>query len=174
MGFPIGEATASKPLAVAVQGSLESYFKDKPSPLGVGEGEEGGTGGSTGTIDASPETARLIVFGSAAFLDDIVFQISSNMSQDRYINSLKLIQNAVSWSTEDLDLLNIRTRGTSVRVLNPLTENAQFRWEMVNYLVALAALVAIAVVWNAYRRSEQPIELLPAEAIQRATKEVHR
>jgi ABC-2 type transport system permease protein len=174
LGFPASEVRQSYDLAVAVQGSFESYFKGKASPLaGTEEGEETEPQSGTGTIEASPETARLIVVGSAAFLDDIVFQISSSLTADRYINSLKLMQNAVSWSTEDLDLLSIRARGTSVRVLEPLTESAQLRWEVANYLLALAALVLIGVVWNVYRKNEQPMSLLPLEAV-RAVEEVQR
>ncbi len=174
-GFAVGEARQSFALAVSVQGSFESYFKDKPSPLIEGEtGEEGEAGAevAAGTIEASPQTARLVVFGSAAFLDDIVFQISANLSGDRYMNTLTLMQNAVSWATEDLDLLDIRARGTSVRVLNPLEEAVQVRWEIINYILALAALLVIATVWNVYQRSEQPMQLLPAEAIQAPGKEV--
>ncbi len=171
-GFAVGEAKQPYPLALAVQGSFESYFKDKLSPLLAGEAGGGSTGAVPGTIEASPETARLIVFGSAAFLDDIVFQISANMTQDRYINSLKLLQNAVSWSTEDLELLTIRARGTTARVLKPLTEQTQLRWEIANYVLALLALVVIAAVWNVYRRNEQPMQLLPVEAIQASIEEV--
>nr|MBC7245683.1 Gldg family protein [Chloroflexota bacterium] len=168
LGFAVGEAKQSYPLAVAVQGSFESYFKGKPSPLlETGEGEAAAqTAG--GTIEVSPETARLVVIGSAAFLDDIVFQLSSYLSQDRYLNSLKLMQNAVAWCTEDLDLLNIRARGTTARVLNPLSERAQSMWEGLNYAVALVALLGVAVVWNVRRKSEQPMELLPAKALAKA------
>jgi ABC-2 type transport system permease protein len=175
-GFPVGEARQSYPLAVAIQGTFESYFKDKPSPLAEGEGAEGeGAAQSVaGTIESSPETARLVVFGSAAFLDDIVFEISASLTQDRYINSLRLMQNAVSWSTEDLDLLSIRARGTTARVLNPLEERTQSMWEIANYAVALLALLGIAVIWNLHRRSEEPLQLLPAEAIPGSGKEVKR
>jgi ABC-2 type transport system permease protein len=173
LGFPVGAEKKSHALAVSVHGVFESYFKNKPSPFGKdasaegaeGEGgaEEGtfplagGAGG--GTIEASPETARLIVIGSAEFVDDIVFEISSNLTRDRYLNSLKLVQNGVAWSTEDLDLLNIRARGTYARVLDPLTESEQSFWEGANYVVALLALVVIGVVWNARRKNEQPIQL---------------
>ncbi len=75
------------------------------------------------------------------------------------------MQNAVAWSTEDLDLLNIRSRGTYARVLAPMTDNQQSFWEGANYAVALVALIAIGIVWNARRRNEQPMELLPQEAI---------
>jgi hypothetical protein len=65
----------------------------------------------------------------------------------------------VAWSTEDVDLLNIRSRGTYARVLAPMTERQQSFWEGANYVVALLALVVIGIVWNAERRNEQPIQL---------------
>jgi len=167
LGFAVSEVKQSYPLAVAVQGSFESYFKGKPSPLTTGEGETAAQA-TAGAIEASPETARLVVFGSAAFLDDIVFQISSRLMGDRYLNSLKLMQNAVAWCTEDLDLLGIRARGTTARTLNPLSERAQSFWEGLNYAVALLALLGIAGVWNLRRKSEQPMELLPAKTLTKA------
>jgi ABC-2 type transport system permease protein len=170
LGFPVGTELKSHTLAVSVQGVFESYFKDKPSPFGEGAfstGLEQSTDTTETeavqepipTIEVSPASARLIVIGSAEFVDDIVFEISSNLTRDRYLNSIKLVQNGVAWSTEDLDLLDIRSRGTYARVLNPLTENEQSRWEIANYVVALVALVVIGVVWNTWRKNEQPIIL---------------
>jgi ABC-2 type transport system permease protein len=168
-GFAMGSDSASHTLAVSVQGSFESFFKGKPSPFaeGADEGEEATPPGESipGTIEVSPETARLVVFGSAEFVDDTVFDISSRLTMDRYINSLKLMQNAVAWSTEDLDLLSIRSRGTYARVLNPMTESEQSLWEGANYAIALLALAVIGILWSARRRNEQPMELLPPQAI---------
>jgi ABC-2 type transport system permease protein len=171
VGFAVAESKQSYPLAVAVQGSFESYFKGKPSPLTGGEGESA-TAVAAGTIEVSPDTSRLVVLGSAAFLDDVVFQVSSSLMGDRYVNSLKLVQSAVSWCTEDLDLLTIRARGTTARVLRPLTERVQSLWEAANYAVALLALMAIAAIWNLRRRSERPLELLPADGTAQRRREV--
>ena len=178
LGFAVGSVGEPLALAVSVHGAFQSYFKDKPLPLTESGAEATGAqpampqGPLAGTVELSPETARLTVIGSAAFLDDIVFQISANLAPDRYLNSLKLLQNAVAWSTEDLDLLTIRVRGTTARVLNPLTERAQSFWEGANYAVALLALLAISMIWNARRKSEQPMELLPAEGIRASGREV--
>jgi len=78
------------------------------------------------------------------------------------------VQNAVAWATEDLDLLSIRSRGTYVRVLEPMEEGDETFWEGANYVLALLSLVIIGVVWNARRRNEEPIlqvkgEQQPAE-----------
>jgi ABC-2 type transport system permease protein len=152
---------------VAVRGSFESFFKGKPSPLlqpteTTAEGQPTPTPVvQTGsTLESSPDTARLVVFGSGDFLTDVIFQVSSSMSGDRYLNSLQLMQNAVDWSVEDLDLLNIRTRGTTARVLDPLTEGQQRFVEFLNYGLALAALIVIAVLWNLRRRNEKPVVLV--------------
>jgi ABC-2 type transport system permease protein len=171
LGFPVEGEQQSYPLAVTVQGIFESYFKDKPSPLQAAETDTGATpdaeptqagqANTIGTIESSPDTARLVVIGSAEFLNDIVFDISASLTQDRYLNSLQFMQNTVDWSVEDLDLLSIRSRGTSSRVLNPLTPNEETFWESLNYGLALLALVGIGLVWRMRRQSEQPMELVP-------------
>jgi ABC-2 type transport system permease protein len=168
LGFPVEGEQKSHTLAVAVQGVFESYFKGKPVPLAAASPEAAAQAGAdqanqntVGVIESSPDTARLIVVGSAEFLNDIVFQLSSSLTRDRYLNSLQFVQNTVDWSVEDLDLLSIRSRGTSVRVLTPLNEASQLRWEIANYVLALLAVVGIGVIWQLRKRNEQPMELLP-------------
>jgi len=167
LGFPVGDEQQPYTLAVSVRGSFDSYFNDKPSPFEEGPDEEAEESGAEteeplvpGTIERSPETARLVVIGSGEFVDDFVFEISSNLSQERYLNSLKLMQNAVAWATEDLDLLSIRARGTQVRVLKPMDEEQQSFWEGANYVVALLSLIVIGIVWDIRRRNEEPMELV--------------
>jgi ABC-2 type transport system permease protein len=166
-GFPPATGAQSYPLAIAVQGVFQSAFKDKTLTP---------TGGVTSTlIPSSPDTARLVVIGSGEFLDDFVFQVSQSLSGDRYLNSLKLVQNAVSWATEDSDLLSIRARGSFARVLNPLTTQEESGWEIANMLVALFMLVAIGVVWTLWRRRERPMVLrLPGAGAARGHEEVGR
>jgi ABC-2 type transport system permease protein len=160
LGFPIEEGGQSYPLAVAIQGSFPSYFKDRPLPSSQ-DVESSNVGPAAGTIERSPDSARLVVVGSAEFVDDTVFDISSSLTHDRYLNSLQFMQNALDWSVEDLDLLAIRSRGTATRVLSPEAEEQQSFWEGLNYTVVLLALVGIGVVWNIQRRNEQPVELIP-------------
>ena len=174
LGFPVEGEPKSYPLAVSMQGVFQSYFKGKPSPFqaqaqnpvtspdqpAVNPTPAPGAAQSVSTIEESPDTARLVVIGSAEFVDDIVLQLSSRLTQDRYLNNLQLVQNAVDWSVEDLDLLGIRARGTTTRVLNPMDQREQSIWEALNYGVALLALVGIGALWRARRRSEQPMSLV--------------
>ena len=73
-GFPIEEQRQSSALAVSIRGSLDSFFKGKPSPLAAG-GEGQAVEGQT-FIEKSPESTRLVVVGSGAFLDDVALSFS--------------------------------------------------------------------------------------------------
>ncbi len=157
-GFAVGVEQQSYPLAVSVAGVFESYFKDQPVPAAQGTDAEEGESQSVATrIDTSAESARLVVVGSSEFLDDAVLGLSSDMSGERYLNNLQFVQNAVDWSVEDLDLLDIRARGMQVRVLQPMVEGEQSLWEGLNYGIALIALLGIGVVWNHRRTHEEPM-----------------
>jgi ABC-2 type transport system permease protein len=175
-GFPAGEDMGSYPLAVSVQGVFDSYFKDRANPFESAPEAEPTTqptqapqGGeappSRATIERSQPGARLVVFGSSTFVDDFVIQLSARLSQDRYLNNLLLMQNAVDWSVEDPDLLGIRARGSNVRVLAPLTDSQETAWEVGNYGVALLALLGIYFVWRERKRNQQPIDLIPMDQL---------
>ncbi len=156
-GFAIGEEQASWPLAVSIRGSFESYFKDKASPFEATETVTETEVAAMGTIESSPESARLVVIGSTEFIDDVILDLSQSLAADRYLNNLALVQNAVDWSVEDEDLLSIRTRGSQVRLLKPLDDGQKAAWMWANFAVALLALVAISAIWYLRRRNEQPM-----------------
>ena len=157
-GFPVEGEQKARPLAVSVRGSFESYFKDQPSPL-----EGGAEASALGTIEVSPDSSRLVVVGSAEFVDDVVMEISRSFSQDRYLLNLQLLQNIVDWAVEDEDLLSIRSRGTYARLLRPLEKDEQSFWEGLNYALVLLALIGIGLVWNVRQRSEEPMTLVDIE-----------
>jgi ABC-2 type transport system permease protein len=161
LGFATGGENGAYPLAVSVQGRLDSFFQGKEVPTLETATDQEATGilPAVGIIDSSPSTTRLVVIGSTDFINDPILELSTSLSGNRYLNSLQLIQNAVDWSVEDLDLLAIRSRGTTVRVLDPTAESQSSFWEGLNYGVALVALVIIGAVWNVRRRNEQPMSL---------------
>ncbi len=165
-GFPVEGTQQSYPLAVVVEGSFDSFFKDNPPATDQTATDTTATTQPSGLIASSPDTARLIVVGSGEFLNDTVFQLASNFSRDSTLDSLQFVQNTVDWATEDTDLLAIRSRGSTVRVLDSLTDQQETRWEVLNYAVALIGLLAVAGVWQWRKRAEQPMPLVLPEAVE--------
>ncbi|MBT3265497.1 ABC transporter permease, partial [Candidatus Poribacteria bacterium] len=170
VGFHVGTDKAEHALAVAVKGSFESFFKDKPSPFLEDDSAAPDPTDPTaepqaptpvGVLESSPDSSRLVVISSAEFVNDPILRLSSMGTRDRYLNNLQFLQNAIDWSVEDVELLSIRSRGTHARVLDPIDEGAQRFWEILNYAIALAALGAIGVVWYLRRRHEKPMTLTP-------------
>ena len=164
--LPEGEQKANA-LAVMVEGRFQSFFEDSPlkeDPAedaaedaeedadASAEEDEDTLGTVTSVIGKSPESARLIVMGSASFLADQTVRMIGSADGTVYTGSLQLMANVVDWSVEDQSLLGIRSRGQFNRTLPPLAENQQRVWEYVNYA---AALVGLVVVYGVSRRRRQ-------------------
>jgi ABC-2 type transport system permease protein len=169
-GFLPGTNRQSYPLAVTVQGRFNSYFADKPSPFETqaltGTANLAAPTTPTGKITESPDSARLVVIGSAAFVEDNVLNLAGFLNQTASANNLQFMRNVVDWSVEDLDLLAIRGRGTATRVLQPMTEQQQASWEAANYVIALLALIAVYVAWRRRIQNERPLVLVEVEGNQ--------
>ena len=124
----------------------------------IGQGAQG-----QAFIETSPDSTRLVVIGSGAFLDDVALSFSQSLSADRYLLNLQFLQNSVDWLAEDEELLGLRSQGTYTRLLKPLDEREQTLWEALNYVVALIAVVALGGTWAIKQRSERPMELSEEE-----------
>ena len=164
---PEGEQSPNT-LAVMLEGRFGSFFDEsplaesEPSPLAEDESEpsteaeDGSTtedavdeedadtlGTVTSVIDRSPESARLIVIGSASFLADQTMRMVGSADGMIYGNSNQLMANLVDWAVEDRSLLGIRARGHFSRTLEPMDADRQRVWEYVNYALALAGLALV-------------------------------
>ena len=159
-GFETGAELSSYPLAVLVEGKFDSFFTDKVIPSRVKTNEDGTSTSevvASSTIKQSSDQARLIVFGSSGFIDDVPLQLSANLTQDYYLNNLLLMQNAVDWSVEDTDLLSIRSRGRATRVLVSLTDQQKTGWEVATYIISGLLLIAIYSYWQVQKRKVLPL-----------------
>lgn len=176
LGFEASQERHSDLLAVAIEGSFESFFKGQDSPLLVEpEKEEDKTDSNdentkdeqkpvfSGVIEKSAESARIIIFASNEFITDESIQLAASAGGTLYFNSLQLVENAVDWSLEDRGLLSIRSRGHFSRTLNPLSNESQMFWEYLNYGLALLGLF---VVYLIYRRSRAKAQQHYVEVLQ--------
>ena len=107
------------------------------------EGHTDTLGTVTSVIDRSPESARLILFGSASFVADQTVRMIGSADGMIYGNSSQLMANLVDWAVEDRSLLGIRARGHFNRTLEPMETDQQRVWEYVNYALALAGLALV-------------------------------
>ena len=164
MGFaPEGEP-ASQLLAAVVEGRFDSFYQGKTSPLAKAEQKDDSKPPEdqasdeakdekqedliSRVIERSPESARIILFASNAFLGDEALSMASGATGSGYTNTVQLIENAVDWSLEDRGLLGIRGRGHFSRVLTPLDRESQLFWEYLNYGLALLGLLLVYIVYR--------------------------
>ncbi len=162
LGFPVGKDKGKKLLAVALEGSFQSYFDGKKSPLIETNSEQSSAVEApsntaskpqkeaviTNIISKSPESARIILFASNSFLSDKMLWLASESLGSQYIKPIELIQNAVDWSLEDRELLAIRGRGHFARTLRPMSQGFEIFFEYLNYGLAC---VGLFLVWLARR-----------------------
>ena len=159
LGFPT-RATNPAVLAAMLEGEFSSFYVGKDSPLLVAEEASESPEGEeekekkeiiSGIITKSPDSARLIVFGSNEFVADSTLQISASAGSSRFLNSLQLVQNAIEWSLEDRGLLAIRSRGHFTQTLSPLERQEQLSWEYGNYFLALLGLFFVFTIYRSGR-----------------------
>ena len=165
LGFQVNSQRAAYPLAVVVEGTFESFFKGKASPLLKKDTEPKPEAGKTDStteekdktpviasvIEKSPQSARIILLGSNEFLSDQTLQLAASSGGTLYLNSLQLVENAVDWSLEDRGLLSIRSRSHFSRTLNPLNSGDQIFWEYLNYALALLGLLLVYLGYRLLR-----------------------
>jgi len=145
-------------VAGILEGNFSSYFAKRESPLlknrdetepeGEVEESEQAEPAFSGTINRSPESARVIVVSSNEFLNDQTLQISASTGSNRFVNSLQFIENALDWSLEDQGLLAIRSRGHFSRTLKPMDKSEHMLWEYLNYGMALLGLLLILLIYR--------------------------
>lgn len=153
------------PMAVALSGTMPSYFAQRPSPLFAGsDDEEAELGDRTGrTIKISTPEARLAVIGSSDFTADLVAQLGSQLGGGAFRGNLMFVRNLVDWALADTDLLSIRSAGAFARTLRPMEENERSRYELINYVIVILGLLVVLAITITRRKMTKPIPLHQAQ-----------
>ncbi len=167
-------------LGVVSEGRFDSYFAEKTSPLleqsedskptpaGENPGDEKAENEEVLTLGSvitrSPESARIILFSSNTFLEDRVMQLAGAVNGSVALGSVQLVANAVDWALEEQGLLSIRARGHFNRTLPPIPQEVRQVWEVMNYGLAIVALVSIALIqrFRKKRRHQRYLQTLTA------------
>ncbi|MCB0335122.1 MAG: Gldg family protein [Bdellovibrionales bacterium] len=169
LGFPEGENQKSFVLASMVEGSFESFFKGKDSPLheqAKAELEkqkqekddkakaEAPQDVITNIIEKSPSSSRIVVYGSNEFLADQTMQLSGATGGEGYRNSLQLMENTVDWSLEDRALLSIRSRGKYSRTMHSLGTSEKTMLEWLNYGLIVFGLFVVFSLQRTFKKAQ--------------------
>jgi ABC-2 type transport system permease protein len=155
--------TGKRLLGVTSQGHFTSYFAGKSSPISAVAPTKKNDKKSkaakpplqvNAVLQNSPKSARIILFSSAAMLQDQVLQLTGSGNQSRYTNTLKLVDNAAHYALEDTALLSIHARSHFNRMLIPMDHQMQLFWEYLNYILAVVALLLIALIRRIQRAAK--------------------
>lgn len=150
--------TSRRLLAVISQGQFKSYFAGKSSPIltlpYIKQKKSKKPLRVNSVLQQSTRSARIILFSSASMLQDQVLQLTGSANQSRYLNTLKLLDNAAHYALEDTALLSIHPRSHFNRTLMPMNHQTQLFWEYLNYALAIVALLLIALIRRLQRAAK--------------------
>ncbi len=151
------------PLAVSVEGKLESYFKNKPIPEKPSEKKDKDKKKETkpsplknlkaeGVKKNETSEAKLLVFGTSALVKN------SFVDAEGASPNAQLVLNAVDYLTGRLDLAELRSKA---QFYNPLKETsanlrAVIKWFNVAGLPVIVALIGI-LMWVMRKRKMKKI-----------------
>lgn len=183
-GFRPEDQRAPQLLAVAVKGRFESFFKGKETPLLDKKKEEktkekakdetAKTDGKddadktteqktdkadektivSSIIERSSDSARIILIASNNFATDEVISLASQGQGSHYTRPLEFMQNAIDWSLDNNGLMAIRSRAQFARLLKPMEHRNQLFWEYLNYALAIASLIGVALWRRSLKRKK--------------------
>lgn len=154
---PEGATRGSQVLALAITGGFASAFGKAPDAAGAGSASPAAAEAGAGKLLAhSPADARVVVFGSSAFVSDDLLGLAKQLGSDLALANLQLVHNAVDWALLDTDLASIRTRSAASRILT-VEEGARGSWEYGNYAIAFLGLLLVAGLAWWRRRNVTPL-----------------
>jgi ABC-2 type transport system permease protein len=149
--YTVPAATKSHLVAAALQGSFESFYKGKDAPVVPGDSSR-----KEVPLERSPDT-RLAVVGDAEFVSDMVARVLGRQLGGAFADNLGFVQNMIDWMNLDNDLIAIRTRTTQSHRIERLGKGTEVALEGINYILPLAALIALGLVRYSRRRRMAPI-----------------
>ena len=150
-----------RPIAAALTGRFPSHFAGQPSPLIDAPSPEAAADSdsepdrSGRTIESSIQDGRLIVVGSSEIVSDLVMQLAMQPGGEGHRGNATFMANVIDWSTEETDLLEIRSAGAFARTLRPLDDKQRSRVEWTVWLSSLALLILVIALPRLARRRQR-------------------
>ncbi len=157
-GFPVpkdlpADKRGSQVMAVAITGGFTSSVASAKPANGAAKPEGAA---AVPKLEHSPPDARIVVFGSSAFVSDDILNLAQQLDSDLAVSNIELVHNAVDWSIADTDLLAIRGHNTAARAIT-IAPDSRGTWRNVNLVIAFLGLAGVIAFAWLRRRAVQPI-----------------
>ncbi len=143
--------TAAQPLAVLVQGVFPDTFEGEDVPAWPESGDPASAeedplaqGSDTPTV-VDPQPGGLFLIGSAKMFDDNILAAGQNAL---------LLLNAVDYLAGSKDLLEIRSKTLTQRVVKSVTAREKMIWRIVGVLLVPAIFAVFGILRAGMRRKE--------------------
>lgn len=137
-------------LAVAITGGFASAFAKDAKDAKDAKPAAGRL------LAHSPPDARVVVFGSSAFVSDDLLNLAQQLDSDLAAANLELVHNAVDWSLADTDLLAIRSHTAAARTL-VIDASSRDGWRTLNLALAFIGLGLVTAFAYIRKRGVTPI-----------------
>ncbi len=135
----------AQPLAVLVEGQFPDTFDGQEVPQWPAPAEGEAPAASEDPQPVTPAPGQLLVIGSAKMFDDGVIAAPQNAL---------LLLNAVDYMAGSRDLLSIRSKTLTNRVLKPVSASTKLFWRFVAVLLVPLMLTVFGITRSTIRRKE--------------------
>jgi ABC-2 type transport system permease protein len=159
--YQVPPDTTSYELAVAVDGRFKSYFAGRQPPQPESDEENATPPPVRVTIDESPDT-RLVVIANSEFVSDFVARALGGMDGGFFAENVRFVENLIDWTTQDSDMIAIRSRGISSRRLAKTDRTTEITIESINYMLPWMLIVVLAITrYTSRKRAKSMFANLP-------------
>lgn len=136
------------PVAVLLEGSFESVFKNRPTDRYIGEMKYE-------VIEKSVPTKMIVVADGDIIRNEVrrtaTGDIPLPLDKDRYTKQIygnkDFILNSVNYLIDDINLMNIRSKELKLRLLNTeRIKKEQFKWKLINVVFPVIFIIFFGVL----------------------------
>jgi len=136
------------PVAVLLEGSFESVFKNRPTDRYIGEVKYE-------VIEKSVPTKMIVVADGDIIRNEVrhtaTRDIPLQLGEDRYTKqkygNKDFILNAVNYLIDDINLMNIRSKELKLRLLNKeRIKKEQLKWKLINVVFPVIFIIFFGVL----------------------------
>jgi ABC-type uncharacterized transport system involved in gliding motility auxiliary subunit len=145
---PAAGVDGPHPLVTLVEGVFPDHFEGRDVPAwttAAAAGDSLAVGPAPAPEPVEPQPGRLLLVGSAKMFDDSIIVAPQNAL---------LLLNAVDYLVGSEELLQIRAKVLTQRVIRPVAANEKLMWRIVAVFVVPILLAAYGITRAAMRRSE--------------------